>query len=495
MKLDGISYVFNRVKNAKINWDIASIMPTNNVSITALKIITIGVLLLNGILLFIGTVFLSRFITTPIKELLKSMKGVGKREFTTVSVITVTDEVGELKEGYNTMIDEINRLITEIIKEQRIKRLLELNVLQEQIKPHFLYNTFDAIKSFALLGDNAKVYSALKELGRFYRTSLSNGREVITIAEELQTVKSYMALMELRYGDYFSVKYDLDENANNCRIIRLVLQPLVENAIYHGIKPNGSKGTISIISHYNNDNIIIIIEDDGIGMKQDTINSILNGGRDERPGIGLKGTIDRLRIFYGIDNLMKINSIPGSSKESSMEKVLRNKTAICVFVLPALILYIGIVMLPIFLSFYYSLYKWDGQGAGIFTGFGNYIRLFQSDSGGFAKSVLNSFILAALSVFIQIPIAMVLALTLSRGIKGESFFRTVYFIPVIVSTVVIGELFKKIYHPDYGLLNVILRALGLDSLSHQWLGDPKYALIAVFVPIVWQYIMIFMAAT
>lgn len=171
-----------------------------------------------------------------------------------------------------------------------------------------------------------------------------------------------------------------------------------------------------------------------------------------------------------------------------MDKVLRDKKAICVFVLPAFIFFFAMVIIPIFMSGYYSLLKWDGMSKGVFIWFKNYIDLFTSYNNEFPKSIANSLVLAGLSVFIQLPISLTLALILARGIKGEKFYRTVYFIPVIISTVVIGQLWSKIYHYEYGIVNMFLRGVGLENLVRDWLGNKGTALICVFVVIVWQYI-------
>lgn len=171
-----------------------------------------------------------------------------------------------------------------------------------------------------------------------------------------------------------------------------------------------------------------------------------------------------------------------------MDKLLKDKKAIFLFVFPALLVFVVAILLPICFSIYYSLLDWDGIGKGTFIGLKNYINLFVNNKDGFLISVKNSFILAVLSVFIQLPLSLILALVLARGVKGENFFRTVYFIPVIISTVVIGQLWMKIYNPNYGMLNTILKKIGLASLAQPWLASTKTALIAAFVPIVWQYI-------
>jgi len=171
-----------------------------------------------------------------------------------------------------------------------------------------------------------------------------------------------------------------------------------------------------------------------------------------------------------------------------MDKVMRNKTAIILFLLPAVILFTAIIILPIFMSGYYSLLDWNGITEGTFVGLDNYIELFTSKSAGFPKTVGNAFLLAILSVFIQLSISLWLALSLADGIKGERVFVTIFFIPVLISTVVIGQLWMKIYNPEYGIINTALRYMGLENLTRTWLGDQDTALYAVFIPILWQYV-------
>jgi raffinose/stachyose/melibiose transport system permease protein len=171
-----------------------------------------------------------------------------------------------------------------------------------------------------------------------------------------------------------------------------------------------------------------------------------------------------------------------------MNSVLANKRTILLFMLPASLIFLFIVIAPIFISGYYSSLEWDGIGDGVFIGLENYKDLFFGKTQIFYGAVWNSLLLAALSVFIQLPIAFIFARILAGGIKGEGFFRTVYFIPVIVSTVVIGQMWLKIYNPQYGLLNQILEAIGRGSWKQEWLGNKDLALGAVFVPLLWQYV-------
>jgi len=171
-----------------------------------------------------------------------------------------------------------------------------------------------------------------------------------------------------------------------------------------------------------------------------------------------------------------------------MKKIYSNKLTIFLFLLPALLLFILILVAPIFLSAYYSLFDWNGFGKKTYIGISNYIELFTSGSIGFPKALKNALLLALLSVGIQLPIALGFALLLGKGRRGERAFLSIYFMPVLISTVIIGQLWLKIYNPSYGILNVFLRAIGLESLAKIWLGDEKTALGAAFVPILWQYV-------
>lgn len=171
-----------------------------------------------------------------------------------------------------------------------------------------------------------------------------------------------------------------------------------------------------------------------------------------------------------------------------MKKQYSNKLHIILFLLPALLLFCGVLIAPIGASAYFSLFDWKGIGPKTFIGLANYKELFTSNSIGFMKALRNSLLLAALSVGLQLPLALALALTLGKSIKGERVFLSVYFMPVLISTVVIGQLWLKIYNPDYGILNVFLRSIGLEKWTRIWLGKKETALGAVLVPTLWQYV-------
>ena len=171
-----------------------------------------------------------------------------------------------------------------------------------------------------------------------------------------------------------------------------------------------------------------------------------------------------------------------------MRRPFSYKLNIFLFLLPALILFIGVLIAPIILSGYYSLTEWNGLLTPKYIGLANYQELFTSKSINIMRALKNAMLLAALSTLIQLPFALWLALKLSRKPLGDRFYLSVYFMPVLISTVVIGQLWIKIYNPDYGVLNLFLRSLGLESWTRVWLGDKATALGAAFVPILWQYV-------
>jgi raffinose/stachyose/melibiose transport system permease protein len=171
-----------------------------------------------------------------------------------------------------------------------------------------------------------------------------------------------------------------------------------------------------------------------------------------------------------------------------MNELLGNKKTLAVFVLPGVLFFTLMVFLPIIASLAFSTTDWDGIGKMQFIGFENFKSLLFDNTDSYWLSVKNAALMALLTVAVQLPLSLILAILLSEGIKGEGFFRTVYFTPVVVSSSVIGLLFLKIYNPDYGVLNTLLAHLGLGSLQTAWLGDARTALAAFFFPIVWQYI-------
>lgn len=311
-------YLVSFLHVERYRWKIVSILPFSELSdqLKAFNLVVFILLAFNSLLLFSGSLFLSQMIATPVKKLLNSMKQVEKGEFEKVNISIGNDEFGQLQNGYNMMIEEIQKLIERVVNEQKTKRKAELDVLQSQIKPHFLYNTFDSISALALAGRNEDVYKVMKALGGYYRTSLNQGDEIIKIAEEIDLVKNYLIIQKFRYGDLFAAEYDLDPEAGEYKVLKLVLQPLVENAIYHGIKPKGEPGSIKIKTKLIGDKIQLIVQDDGVGFSETELERIeAKSVSGVNKSFGLRGTIERLRIFYGAEVGYQIETQKGSGTQ------------------------------------------------------------------------------------------------------------------------------------------------------------------------------------
>lgn len=271
-------------------------------------VILVGILI---VLYFMNRInsYLEKSVTRPIQKLAKSMSEVQNGWLKRVSINVDDDEIGQLRDSYNAMLIEINHLIEELLNKEKNLQKAELDALQEQIKPHFLYNTLDTIRYLLLENETDKVYNMLETLGNFYRSFLSKGSRDITLEEELSIIKDYLALQKNRYEDVFDDEYDIQEGLSNLRVPRLILQPFVENAIYHGIRLKGEKGIIKVTAYRTARLLYIKIYDSGIGMSNKQVQLLLEGTNTK--SFGFKGTIERIRYYYNEDDVFEINSVEG----------------------------------------------------------------------------------------------------------------------------------------------------------------------------------------
>lgn len=269
--------------------------------------VLVGVIIILTLLsLMLLGIFITASVTRPIERLVQSMDNVKTGWLRRVSIEVPQDEIGHLKNRYNNMLIEINSLIEElIIKEKNIQRA-ELEVLQEQIKPHFLYNTLDTIGYLALKGSSEAAYEAIETLGSFYRKFLNKGNNEITLGDEIGIVQDYLKLQKIRYDDIFEDTYDIDASLKNLHVPKLILQPLVENSLYHGIRPKGEKGFIKISVRQVAEEAWVTLYDSGVGMTKEQINQLMQ--EDHRQHFGFKGTIERIAYFFQSSEVYEIRS-------------------------------------------------------------------------------------------------------------------------------------------------------------------------------------------
>ncbi len=270
--------------------------------------------------LFSGS-FIRKNITDPVFALSDAMeKNRTLGELKKIDTGVSSSELERLQGDYNNMIDHVNELIWQLMENEKILQKAEMRVLQEQIKPHFLYNSIETIGFLALDAGADKVHDALETLGSFYRNFLSKGGRDIPLSREVRIVKDYLALQRLRYGEILEDEYDIAPDTEDMIVPKLILQPLVENSIYHGIRIKGEKGVISIKSFRRGDDLHVIVRDTGVGMSSEQIEKILSLKKEDRPAeadvsFGLWGTIERIRIYTDNKDAVSIRSEIGEFTE------------------------------------------------------------------------------------------------------------------------------------------------------------------------------------
>ncbi|MDK2787911.1 MAG: two-component system, sensor histidine kinase YesM [Epulopiscium sp.] len=274
----------------------------------AIMVITIIIALTIVCLIIIG-IFISVYVANPLEKLVQYMDSLKLGWQRKESLRLSNNDAGYLKNIHNYKLIEINRLIDELLEKEKAMQKAELEVLREQINPHFLYNTLGTIADLALQNSADEVYDAIETLGNFYRRFLSKGSKEITIREEVAIVRDYLKLQKLRYEDVFEDEYDLQEDLLDIKIPKLILQPLVENSLYHGVRLKGEKGIIRVSVYEKDQRLHIVVYDSGVGMNPEQIQSLMNENNNK--SFGLKGTIERIRYYYDMDDVFEIRSKEG----------------------------------------------------------------------------------------------------------------------------------------------------------------------------------------
>jgi two-component system sensor histidine kinase YesM len=265
------------------------------------------------------SILLAQRISKPIKELRRSMRDVEQGNFDITADIRSSNEIGELGKDFNIMVGEIKKLMNRITVEQEQKRKSELNALQMQINPHFLYNTLDSVIWMAESGKQDEVIAMSSALARLFRLSISKGREIIDVASEIEHVKNYLTIQKIRYKDRLDYRIEVDDDIKTMRIVKIILQPLVENAIYHGIKNASAAGTVIISGYKTERGMDLVVRDDGAGMDKAGLERVrrrLDGtagqgtlsdetppdspsGRGRGSGVGIRNVDERIKLYFG----------------------------------------------------------------------------------------------------------------------------------------------------------------------------------------------------
>lgn len=278
---------------------------------TPYGITVLSIIYLNMLVVMICGIWLSKLIFYPLTKIGNQMMLVEKGEFHKLEISNPenNNEINTLKKVFNHMTTSIQDLIYTVkLEEQNIAKI-EMNLIYAQINPHFLYNTLDAVSALALMEDHENCFKMTQALGSFYRNSLNSGLDFISVKDEIQGINSYMTILNTRYDNKIKIEYDIEEDVEEMKVLKLLLQPIVENAVHHGIKEKGGEGSIHIRIYRDEDEIIFSITDDGCGIKEERIKEILEGRvKTGKSGFGVYSLIQRIKLYYNIDNPISIYS-------------------------------------------------------------------------------------------------------------------------------------------------------------------------------------------
>ena len=292
-------------------WRIATFINVEIVSESQLDLsmLLLYVFVITIILSIVGSSLLTKQITKPLNQLKKHMLEIQNSDHLYREVdIKGQKEVVVLAQAYNDMIKEIRRLLDQLVEEQNEKRKTELIALQTQINPHFLYNTLDSIVWLAEQKDNEHVIEMVVALSRFFRISISRGKDFIPIEKEIQHAKYYIQIQQIRYSNKFDYEFDVDEKILNYEVVKLILQPLIENAIQHGTHDE-FRGMISIKAYEKDGYINFEVSNNGYGLTKQQIDEIYEKMySDKHQSVGLKNVAQRLKLYYGANSGIEITS-------------------------------------------------------------------------------------------------------------------------------------------------------------------------------------------
>ncbi|WP_035301682.1 sensor histidine kinase [Clostridium sp. DL-VIII] len=310
------NYQLTKVESEYTGWRTIGVFPEKE-SLRVIEYInyySVAVAIIALIIAEILVVIFTKSIVKPIHKLKKLMKMAQEGNLSVSFKAKYNDEIGELGNSFNTMVKEINNLINLVQIEEKNKRIAEMNVLQAQIKPHFMYNTLDTIRWMAEEHKEEDIVEIIEAFTNLLRISLSKGKEIISVKEELKHIESYLKIQKIRYEDRLNYEINFDEDILQYKLTKLILQPLVENAIYHGIKEKRGNGKIIVRGKVKENYLCFTIIDNGKGIQKEMLNKInhmlRNGNIEENEiGYGIFNVNERIKIIYGDEYGLTYKSI------------------------------------------------------------------------------------------------------------------------------------------------------------------------------------------
>ncbi len=268
--------------------------------------------LLLNLFLCVPIYYMIRRLMQPINDLEETMEHLKEGDLSARAYVYHHDEIGRLTENFNDMLSKMEELIDELVKERMLKKEAEIEALQYQITPHFMYNTLASIKYAAMIGQGDKVPELLQAFTELLRISASDRGSFISVEQEVHMVENYVRLQRFRYDNSFDVSFSVEQQAENFYVPRLLVQPLVENAILHGLDHKQINNCITVVIRQKEKNLEIRVTDNGSGMSEEEITDLLNGKKRAKfSGIGINNIKERLKLYYGDKGELRYESSPG----------------------------------------------------------------------------------------------------------------------------------------------------------------------------------------
>lgn len=310
IKYKGIHYMISRHTSELTTWSIIGITNMDESNVDIKKLISMW-LHVGGILTILLIIFLSvltHLITKPLIRLKEGAEQIASGDMSVRFDFKGGDEIGKLGKIFNNMMEKIEELLARIDAEAKKKREYELALIQEQVKPHFLYNTLDIIIMLSQMNKNREAQRVTKKLADYYKNSLSDSKEVVTLEREIRIIEDYLELQMMRYEDKFTYTINIEQGTEGTLIPKMTLQPLIENAIYHGLKYKEGWGNILVESKCIGDYIEVTVTDDGIGMTEEQLSKIIYTKAKPKGHFGVYSVDHRLRLFYGVSFGIEVKS-------------------------------------------------------------------------------------------------------------------------------------------------------------------------------------------
>ncbi len=332
VQIQGGSYQIRSELSPYTGWRTVGVFSMDEVmsSVNTIVYILFTCVIISLVLVVIVSFKFSRTLTNPIFKLKRLMKQAESGDLTVRFNFQHNDEIGELGQSFNHMIARIDQLIQMVYVEQENKRTAEMKSLQEQIKPHFLYNTLDTISWMARDYDAEDIVRLVDALTNMFRIGLSHGKDIITVKEEITHVSNYLYIQKIRYKDKLNYVIHVDESLYAVEVPKLILQPLVENAIYHGVKAKRGGGTITITGVPEGENLVFTVQDDGAGMLQEKVEELNRrmserSVLDEKKSFGLFYIRERIQLCYGTGYGVHVESALGEGTRVTITLPLYQK--------------------------------------------------------------------------------------------------------------------------------------------------------------------------